>query len=267
MPFAAELFGGLALIAGVYTRVVALGLFPVLLGALTVHWPNGWYFAAPNGGWEYIGVLLAALIVQSCLGSGHFALVRHQNGDNMNSTQVSRERKGRESSRERAQATMVIVAGAAAAATLAFASTSQTTATMSAADGATIAHRYFEEVWNRGHVDVLDELLAPDYVNHTPSAGNPAPGPNGLKPIVLAIRRAFPDLHFTIEDVVVTQDAIAIRTTMTGTHEGELFGIAPTHRAVRVMQIQIERLRKGRIVDHWRVTDDLTLMRQLGVVR
>jgi steroid delta-isomerase-like uncharacterized protein len=134
------------------------------------------------------------------------------------------------------------------------------------ADGIAVARRYFEEVWNRGKVDVLDELLAPDYVNHTPSFGSPPPGPNGLKPIVLAMRRAFPDLHFTIEDVVATPNAVAIRTTMTGTHDGDLFGIAPTHRRVNVTQIQIERLRGGRIVEHWRVTDELTLMRQLGVV-
>ena len=136
-----------------------------------------------------------------------------------------------------------------------------------AAAGITLARRYFEEVWNQGNVEVLDELLTPEYVNHTPSFGNPPPGPNGLKPIVLAMRRAFPDLHFTIEEVVATRDAIAIRTTMTGTHKGDLFGIAPTHRRVHVTQIQIERLRGGRIVEHWRVTDELTLMRQLGVVR
>ena len=134
-------------------------------------------------------------------------------------------------------------------------------------DGGTLARRYFEEVWNEGKVDVLDDLLSPDYLNHTPSTGHPPPGPGGLKPIVLAIRRAFPDLHYTIEDVLVTDDAVAIRTTMTGTHEGDLFGIPPTHRKINVRQIQIERVRDGRIVEHWRVTDELTLMRQLGVVR
>jgi steroid delta-isomerase-like uncharacterized protein len=134
-------------------------------------------------------------------------------------------------------------------------------------DGHTLVRRYFEEVWNQGKVDVLDELLSPDYVNHTPSVGDPPLGPAGLKPIVLAIRRAFPDVHFTIEDVVVTVDAVAVRTTMTGTHTGELFGIAPTYRKVRVMQIQIERVRDGRITEHWRVTDELALMRQLGVAR
>ncbi len=71
---AAELFGGIALAAGIYTRVAAIALIPVMLGAFTVHWPNGWYFAAPHGGWEYIAVLLAALLTQAGLGSGRFAL-------------------------------------------------------------------------------------------------------------------------------------------------------------------------------------------------
>jgi steroid delta-isomerase-like uncharacterized protein len=133
-------------------------------------------------------------------------------------------------------------------------------------DGQTLARRYFDDVWNQGKIEALDELLSPDYVNHTPSAGNPPPGPNGLKPIVLAMRRAFPDLHFTIEDVIQTPDAVAIRTTMSGTHRGDLFGVAPTHRRVAVTQMQIERIKDGRIAEHWRVTDELTLMRQLGVL-
>ena len=74
--FLAELLGGIALVAGVYTRAIALALVPVMLGAFTVHWPNGWYFGAPNGGWEYIAVLIAALFVQAALGDGPFALAR-----------------------------------------------------------------------------------------------------------------------------------------------------------------------------------------------
>jgi predicted ester cyclase len=66
--------------------------------------------------------------------------------------------------------------------------------------------------------------------------------------------------------VIVAADAVVIRTTMAGTHEGELFGIAPTHRQIRVMQIQVERVRNGRIVEHWRLTDELALMQQLGLV-
>jgi len=71
---AAELAGGALLIAGVYTRVVALALVPILLGALWVHAGNGWVFNAPNGGWEYPAFLAIASIVLSLLGDGLYAL-------------------------------------------------------------------------------------------------------------------------------------------------------------------------------------------------
>jgi len=132
---------------------------------------------------------------------------------------------------------------------------------------AALARRYFEEVWNRGNVDALDELLAPNYVNHTPSTPNPPPGPQGLKPIVRAIRQAFPDLHYEIKDVIATPDSVAIRVVMTGTHRGDLFGVAPTGRTIKVDQVNIEHIERGRIVEHWRVTDELSLMRQIGVVK
>ena len=130
-----------------------------------------------------------------------------------------------------------------------------------------LIERYFGDVWSRGDVDVLDDLLDPAYVNHTPSTPDPPPGPAGLKPIVRAFRSAFPDLRFTIDDVVVTPDHVVARVTMTGTHLGSLFGLPPTGRRVEVSQINIERVRDGRIVEHWRVTDELALMRQLGAVR
>lgn len=72
--FAAELLGGAALVAGVHARWVALALVPVLLGALTVHWPNGWSFTATDGGWEYVAFLIAALLAQAALGEGAHAL-------------------------------------------------------------------------------------------------------------------------------------------------------------------------------------------------
>ena len=71
---AAELIGGAMLIAGVYSRWVALALVPVLLGAITVHWGNGWLFTAQNGGWEYPVFLTVAALVQAMLGDGKYAL-------------------------------------------------------------------------------------------------------------------------------------------------------------------------------------------------
>jgi steroid delta-isomerase-like uncharacterized protein len=253
--FAAELLGGVALVAGFHTRVIALALVPVLMGAFTVHWPNGWYFGAPHGGWEYIAVLVAALIVQAGLGDGRFALT----------TGLRSALAIPAPSRRWPTWLAVLILGVVMTAD-GSAHARRRASSLEPHDGSTLARRYFEEVWNQGKVDVLDELLSPAYVNHTPSAGQPRPGPDGLKPIVLAIRRAFPDLHYRIEDVIVSADAVVIRTTMTGTHEGDLFGLPPTHRKIRVTQIQIERVRNGRIVEHWRVTDELSLMRQLGAL-
>lgn len=124
--------------------------------------------------------------------------------------------------------------------------------------------RYFEEVWNAGHVDVLDQLLAPDYLNHSSSIPDPRPGPADLKPIVRAMRAAIPDLRYEILDMVVTADKAAVYVRMTGTHTGPLFGMAPTGRKIDVRQMQIEWLRNGRIVQHWRITDELTMLKQLG---
>jgi putative oxidoreductase len=71
---AAEIGGGALMLAGVLTRWVSLALVPVMLGAISVHWHNGWVFSAPNGGWEYPAFLAVALVVQALLGPGAFAL-------------------------------------------------------------------------------------------------------------------------------------------------------------------------------------------------
>ena len=136
-----------------------------------------------------------------------------------------------------------------------------------AAQNKQIVQRYFTEVWNSGKLEVLDELLDPQYINHTPSTPNPPPGPAGLKPIVAAIRKAFPDLHYEIRDLIVNDSMAVARVTMTGTHTGDLFGQPPTGKKIAVNQINIEKIRHGKIVEHWRVTDELTLMKQIGVVQ
>jgi len=135
-----------------------------------------------------------------------------------------------------------------------------------AAHNRAVVQRYFDEVWNQGKVEVLDELLAQDYVNHSSSIPNVPPGPDGVKPIVFAMRRAFPDLRYRIDQLVVSPEAVAARVTLSGTHHGDFFGIAPTGKRFEVTQTNIERFRDGKIVDHWRNTDELSLLKQLGVV-
>lgn len=131
---------------------------------------------------------------------------------------------------------------------------------------AKLIKRYFAEVWNNGDLNVLDEIIAPDYINHSPGMPNPMPGPDGLKPIVAAIRKAFPDLKYVIENIVIADDQVAVQTTMHGTHAGDFFGIAPTHKVIKVNQMQIERIANNQIIAHWRVTDELTLLKQLGQI-
>ena len=130
-----------------------------------------------------------------------------------------------------------------------------------------LVSRYFDAVWNRGELDVLDEIMAPDYLNHSPGLPNPAPGPAGLKPIVRAMRQGIPDLHYEILDMVIAPDKAAIYLRVTGTHRGDLFGIRANGRKIDVRQMQIEWISAGRITQHWRITDELTLLRQLEVVQ
>ncbi|MBC9914366.1 ester cyclase [Chitinophaga varians] len=129
-----------------------------------------------------------------------------------------------------------------------------------------IVRRYFGEAWNQGKLEVLDSLLAPQYINHTPSTPNPPRGPGGLKPIIAAFRRAFPDLHFEIKDLIASDSMVVARVVMTGTQQDSLFQLPPTGKKVEVNQINIEKISNGQIVAHWRVTDELSLMRQLGFV-
>jgi len=123
--------------------------------------------------------------------------------------------------------------------------------------------RYFEEVWNQGNLDVLDELIASDYVNHSSSIPNPRPGPADLKPIVAEMRRGIPDLKYEILDMVVAPDKVAVHVRMTGTHRAALFGMQPSGCRIDVRQMQFEWIKDGRIVQHWRLTDDLALLKQM----
>ena len=132
---------------------------------------------------------------------------------------------------------------------------------MTYANNEALILRYFEEVQNQGKLEVLDEIIAPEYINHSPGIANPLPGPIGLKPIVKAIRCAFPDLRFVIENMVVSDSQVAVHTTMHWSHLGHFFGMPPTQKVMNVNQIQIERIHNNKITEHWRVTDDMTLMR------
>jgi predicted SnoaL-like aldol condensation-catalyzing enzyme len=126
--------------------------------------------------------------------------------------------------------------------------------------------RLFEEVWNKGHVQVADELIAPTYTHHDSSSPDLGRGPESEKKRVTLYRNAFPDIRFTIEDLLVEGETVVARWSCRGTHKGELSGIAPTNKQCNFTGVSIARFTNGKMFEgyvHW---DALGLMQQLGVV-
>ena len=135
---------------------------------------------------------------------------------------------------------------------------------MSDANKATV-QRFVEELFVNGNDAIGDELVADDFVDHMPMPGAP-PGKTGLKHIASIFRGAFSNLQITSADLIAEGDKVVQRTVFTGTHTGELMGIAATGKTVSMNEIHIVRFADGKIVEHWGVEDNLGMMQQLGVV-
>jgi steroid delta-isomerase-like uncharacterized protein len=123
-----------------------------------------------------------------------------------------------------------------------------------------------DEMFNEGNLDLADELFAPDYVDHDPAMPDDIHGPEGSKEYVSVFRTAFPDLHIEIEDQVAEGDKVVTRWTGTGTHEGDMMGIAPTGNKVTLPGMEIVRFLGGKIAEGWEGYDSMVLMQQLGVM-
>ena len=132
-------------------------------------------------------------------------------------------------------------------------------------DNKALNRRFVEEVINQGNIEAIDELIDPGVVDHAAPPGVPT-GREGAKQFFAIVRSAFPDLHHTIEDMIAEGDKVVMRSTWSGTHQGEFMGIPATGRRVRVSAIDISRVADGRIVEHWEQSDALGLMQQLGVI-
>lgn len=124
--------------------------------------------------------------------------------------------------------------------------------------------RFVNEVINKADFSVLKAVAQPDYVFRSP--GQELHGLESLKDLLTMYRTAFPDLHVEIDDLVVADDKAAMSFALTGRHEGDLMGIAATGRQVRVDGMTLSRFEGGRIAGEWEILDQLTLLRQLGVV-
>lgn len=126
--------------------------------------------------------------------------------------------------------------------------------------------RLFDGVWNREDPDVADDLVHSEYLIHDRPIAEELRGPELYKTLARMTRESFPDMALTIDDVVAAGDKIALRWTMTGTHDGPMFEIEPTGRRVELSAIEINRFEDGKLVETWTQSDMLGLMEQLGAV-
>jgi predicted ester cyclase len=137
-------------------------------------------------------------------------------------------------------------------------------------DNKTLLRRMVDEVIVGGKLELLDELIAPSFVNHNLiSTGEAAAsvGIEGFKQEIAALRVAFPDITIAVDDLLADGDKIIARMRTNGTHKGDWAGIPPTGKVVsNVPSISIVRIADGKFVERWNVTDRLTPLQQLGII-
>jgi len=125
--------------------------------------------------------------------------------------------------------------------------------------------RRFLESLNAGNLDIVDELVAKDHVDHHIPPELPK-GPEGIKLYLEGSFAAFPDSHVSVEDMIAEGDKVVVRYVFTGTQQGEFLGIPATGKKFSISGIGIGRFADGKLVEWWENADGLGLMQQLGVI-
>jgi predicted ester cyclase len=120
---------------------------------------------------------------------------------------------------------------------------------LSAEENKALIQRVYAEGFNQGILTVVDEVFSPHFLDR--STPEQIPGTDGVKDYITAVRRGFPDISVTIEDVIATEDQVVVRTTWRGDHLGVYEGIAPTGREVTRTMIQIFRVATGKLHEEW----------------
>jgi len=127
-----------------------------------------------------------------------------------------------------------------------------------------LAARIPLEAFNQGKLEVIDELISDDSIDHGTLPPGIPPGKEGLKALVKTLRSAFPDLNITIDLQVAEGDLVVAHATTTGTMKGEFLGMPPSGKTATWEAIHITRVKDGKIVEHWAVQDNMAMLQQLG---
>lgn len=135
---------------------------------------------------------------------------------------------------------------------------------MSAENKALVARML--EVFNQGKLELIDELVSPDFVEHGRTPPGMPSGRDGLKAFAAESRKAFPDQDNTINLAIAEGDLVVQHVTTKGTMQGEFAGMAPSGKQATWDVVHVVRVRDGKIVEHWAVADSLGMLQQLGFI-
>jgi predicted ester cyclase len=129
-----------------------------------------------------------------------------------------------------------------------------------------LARRALQEIYANGDLELADELVHADFVDHEPAHPERPTGPEGVKHTVRSLQSTFGDLRFEVEDEIAEGDQVVQLVTMSGRQTGPLMGREPTGRQFAVRHVYIWRIADDKIAEHWGSRDDLGLLGQLGLL-
>ena len=128
-----------------------------------------------------------------------------------------------------------------------------------------LVRRWWEET-DKGNLAIIDELCAPDYVDHSPPLPGMGEGSAAVRKAHETLAAAFPDTVHTIEAMIAEGDLVVTRLRGRATFTGECLGIPPNGKVVEITGITIHRVVDGKLVEHWANIDSLSFMQQLGAI-
>jgi steroid delta-isomerase-like uncharacterized protein len=130
-----------------------------------------------------------------------------------------------------------------------------------------LLRRWFDEVWNKGRAEAIDEMFAPDGIAHglSDNPENPIKGPADFKSFHEIFRGAFPDIDVIVEDTIAAGDKVVARCSVRGKHTGDHLGVAASNAPVDFTGISIVRIRDGKIVEAWNNFDFMRMNKQIGL--